>query len=95
MRRAISFLLQINGFPIQLYSCNNCIMLKYFLMANFFPFVPACVCVCVCMRSFVSDSFCSRRTAYDVLITGTILQALTKPVISPSPPPLLSSLIIA
>lgn len=48
MKRAISFLLQINGFPIQLYSCNNCIMRKYFLMAYFILSVCLCVSVCVC-----------------------------------------------
>lgn len=45
MKRAISFLLQINGFPIQLYSCNNCIMRKYFLMAYFILLVHVRVCV--------------------------------------------------
>lgn len=50
MKRAISFLLQINGFPIQLYSCNNCIMRKYFLMAYFILSVCLCVSVCVCVR---------------------------------------------
>lgn len=63
MKRAISFLLQINGFPIQLYSCNNCIMRKYFLMAYFILSACLCVCerekeLCTCTHACMCEIFC-------------------------------------
>lgn len=84
MKRAISFLPQINGFPIQLYSCNNCIMRKYFLMAYFI--LSVCLCVCeregerersyvfarthTCVKSFVRRACQSLHPMQNTLITS-------------------------